>query len=157
MVRLGESFCMKILLAPKVLWNEADFCFADNTVENYVEENEAAWGVMVELPSVPCVGNTVCLSNWKDNVYHQLKEYLRLPTTSVTKFVNAYRFHKNLKGEEMSWGEENPDLLRYDNEELLVALCYSRIADSLVDAVWTVTNVSFIPDSEVVFAEVTVR
>ena len=62
---------MKILLAPKVLWNEADFCFADNTVENYVEENEAAWGVMVELPSVPCVGNTVCLSNWKDNVYHQ--------------------------------------------------------------------------------------
>ncbi|MBR6196965.1 MAG: hypothetical protein IKQ72_05130 [Bacteroidaceae bacterium] len=148
---------MKILLAPKVLWNEADFCFADNTVENYVEENEAAWGVMVELPSVPCVGNTVCLSNWKDNVYHQLKEYLRLPTTSVTKFVNAYRFHKNLKGEEMSWGEENPDLLRYDNEELLVALCYSRIADSLVDAVWTVTNVSFIPDSEVVFAEVTVR
>ena len=148
---------MKVFLAPKVLWSKEDFHFTDNTVQNYVAQDVASWGLLAELPAVPRVGDQICVSGWAESLYMQLKEYLRLPTTSITKFVNAYRFHKNLEDEEMSWGAENPDLSRYDNEDLLAALCYSRLEDSLTVPLWTATKVAFIPDSEVVFVEVDVK
>jgi len=148
---------MKVFLAPRVLWNEKDFRFDDNTVQNYIAESEASWGVLMELPAAPCVGDSVGLSGWGENTYLQLKEYLRLPNTSVNKIMNAYRFHKNLDGEEMSWGVENPSLSRYDNEDLLAALCYSRLDDSLTAPLWTATKVVFIPESEVVFVEVAIK
>jgi len=148
---------MKVFLAPRILWNEIDFHFKDNTVQNYIAEDDASWGLLMELPAVPSVGDSICLSGWGEETYRQLREYLRLPTTSINKLMNAYRFHKNLNGEEMSWGVENENLSRYDNEDLLAALCYSRLEDSITTPLWTVTRVLFIPESEVVFVEVDIK
>lgn len=148
---------MKVFFAPRILWNEKDFRFDDNTVQNYINKDDASWGVLVELPAAPRVGDSLSLSSWGENTYLQLKEYLRLPTTSITKIMNAYRFHKNIDGEEMSWGVENPSLSRYDNEDLLAALCYSRLDESLTAPLWTATKVIFIPESDVVFVEVTIE
>lgn len=144
---------VNVFLAPKVVWSEGDFCFEDNTVKSYVEKADSSWGLLMELPAVPSIGQSVYVSSWGEDCYRQLKEYLRLPSSSVNKFINAYRFHKNIKGEEMSWGEDNPELGRYDNEDLLAALCYSRLADSLTAHLWKVTNVFYIPNSEIVFVE----
>lgn len=147
---------MKVFLAPKVLWNKDDFHFTDNTVQNYIAKDEASWGLLMELPAIPRVGDKVCLSGFGEYTYLQLKEYLRLPTSSIAKLVNSYRFHKNLSGGEMSWGADNPVLSRYDNEDLLAALCYSRLEDSLTDNMWTATKVIFIPESDTVFVEVSI-
>ena len=148
---------MKVFLAPKVMWSKDDFHFTDNTVQNYISGDDASWGLLMELPAVPHVGEAVCLSGFGEFIYLQLKEYLRLPTSSITKLMNAYRFHKNLNGGEMSWGKDNPELSRYDNEDLLAALCYSRLDDSFTDHLWTATDIVFIPNSDTVFVEVMVE